>query len=119
MNHETNQEIRSEDERVTEERVASLGSLADEVEANLRKYVILPDENCYVATTLWTIHTHFMKQFDTTPRLAVISAEMGSGKSRLLEVVSAMSRNSMMSASTTPAVLFRSIDKQRDCRAGR
>ena len=86
-----------------------LGDVLDEVHAALTKYVSFPDEHCAFVVTVWIAHTHFIEQFETTPRLAVLSPEPGSGKSRLLEVIKELSVNAHLSASTTASSTFRSI----------
>jgi hypothetical protein len=58
----------------------------DLVESYLSRFVAYPSEHALVAHTLWIAHTHLMEEFDTTPRLAFMSAEPMSGKTRALEV---------------------------------
>ncbi len=60
--------------------------LLDDVESFLSRFVIYPGEAERVAHVLWIAHTWFMDAFDSTPRLAFLSPEPGSGKSRALEV---------------------------------
>lgn len=59
--------------------------------------------------TLWAAHTHMIEHFATTPRLAVLSPEPESGKSRLLEILDLLSSNSSMSISPSVAVTFRRL----------
>jgi hypothetical protein len=73
------------------------------------RYVAFPNEAAAVAWTLWVGHTHLIHHFDSTPRLAVISAEKQSGKTRLLEVTETVVPRPLRSASVTAAVIFRSI----------
>ena len=58
----------------------------DLVEIFLRRFVIYPSEHALVAHVLWIGHTHFMEVWDTSPRLAFMSAEKESGKTRALEI---------------------------------
>jgi len=58
----------------------------DLVESYLRRFVAYPSEHALVAHTLWVAHTHLMQHWDTTPRLAFMSAEKASGKTRAMEV---------------------------------
>ena len=60
----------------------------DLVESYLRRFVSYPSEHALVAHVLWIAHCHMFDRFDTTPRLAFMSAEKESGKSRALEVTS-------------------------------
>jgi hypothetical protein len=71
------------------------------------RYVAFPNEAAAVAWTLWVGHTHLIHHFDSTPRLAVISAEKQSGKTRLLEVTETVVPRPLRSASVTAAVIFR------------
>src|SRR4051794_30664193 len=57
-----------------------------DVEAFLARFVIYPSEAARVAHVLWIGHAWFMDEWDSTPRIAFLSPEPGSGKSRALEV---------------------------------
>jgi hypothetical protein len=58
----------------------------DQVEMYLRRFVAYPSEHALVAHVLWIAHTHLLDEFDTTARLAFMSEEPQSGKTRALEV---------------------------------
>lgn len=60
--------------------------LLDEVHAFLGRFVSYPSEYAHVAHSLWIAHTHLMDAFESTPRIAFLSPEPSSGKSRALEV---------------------------------
>lgn len=62
-------------------------ALLDEVETFHRRFNIFPTEAAYVAVVLWDAHAHLIDCFETTPRVAFLSPEPGSGKSRALEIV--------------------------------
>ena len=49
--------------------------LLDEVYKFLRAYVAFPSAAAAVAVTLWAVHTHLVAQFESTPRLALLSPE--------------------------------------------
>ncbi|MCY9787323.1 DUF3631 domain-containing protein [Nocardiopsis sp. EMB25] len=83
--------------------------LLDEVEAFLRRFVAFPSEAAAVATTLWAAHAHLLEGFDSTPRLAFLSPEPGSGKTRALEILETLVPNPMLAVNATPAALFRAI----------
>jgi hypothetical protein len=55
------------------------------------RYVALPSEHEAVAIALWVAHAHLldrlMHRYETSPLLAVTSAEMRSGKSRVLDTL--------------------------------
>ena len=54
---------------------------------------------------------HFMDEWDTTPRLAFMSAEKASGKTRALEVTALLVPTPILSISTSPAAIIRLIAK--------
>ncbi|MEL6362892.1 MAG: DUF3631 domain-containing protein [Pseudomonadota bacterium] len=84
----------------------------DAAEAFIRRFCALPDEHAYVAVALWTAHAHCAEYFHTSPRLAFLSAEPGSGKSRALEVCAALSPSPMFCFSASPAAVFRTLAEE-------
>ena len=81
----------------------------DLVEGVCRRYVLYPSEHAVVAHVLWIAHTHMMERWDTTPRIAFMSAEKESGKTRALEVTSLLVPTPIMSISASPAAIVRLI----------
>lgn len=73
------------------------------------RFVAYPDNEAHVGHTLWIAHTHMMDAWDSTPRLAVLSPEPGSGKSRVLEVTELLVPRAVESVNVTPAYLFRKV----------
>ncbi len=66
----------------------SPGEIADALErlvGYLRRYVAFPSEHEAVAIALWVAHAWVVETFETSPILAITSAEMRSGKTRLLD----------------------------------
>lgn len=84
------------------------------VDEHLTRFVAYPSPHARTAHTLWIAHTHFMDKWDNTPRIAFLSAEPGSGKSRALEVTEPMVPKPILSVSTTPAFMFRRISELGD-----
>ncbi|MER7154525.1 DUF3631 domain-containing protein [Streptomyces lydicus] len=84
-------------------------ALLDEVERFHRRFNVFPHEAAYVAVTLWDAHAHLLDCFDSTPRLAFLSPEPGSGKSRALEVVETLVPAPMTAVNASAAALFRSV----------
>lgn len=74
---------------VLETAVASnpLAEYLSTIEAFCRRYVAFPSRHEPVAIALWVAHAHLVDQFETSPPLAITSAEMRSGKTRLLDVL--------------------------------
>ncbi|MFE9931747.1 DUF3631 domain-containing protein [Streptomyces sp. NPDC005533] len=84
-------------------------ALLDEVEAFHRRFNIFPREGAYVAVALWDAHAHLLDAFDSTPRIAFLSPEPGSGKSRALEIMETLVPNKMAAVDASPSALFRSV----------
>ncbi|MBT2369534.1 DUF3631 domain-containing protein [Streptomyces sp. ISL-10] len=84
-------------------------ALLDEVEAFHRRFNVFPSEAAYVAVALWDAHTHLLDCFDSTPRLAFLSPEPGSGKSRALEIVETLVPRPMVAVNASAAALFRAV----------
>ena len=61
------------------------------------------------AHTLWIAHTHLMDCWESTPRIAFLSPEPGSGKTRALEVTEPLVPRPVHAINTTPAYLFRKV----------
>ncbi|MFC8289815.1 DUF3631 domain-containing protein [Streptomyces sp. NPDC057242] len=84
-------------------------TLLDEVEAFHRRFNVFPREAAYVAVALWDAHAHLLDAFDSTPRLAFLSPEPGSGKSRALEIVETLVPKPMVAVNASAAALFRAV----------
>ena len=81
----------------------------DDVRAFIGRFCALPTEHAYTAATLWAAHAHVLDAFDSTPRLAFLSPEPGSGKTRALEILTLLVPWPMHAVNATPAALFRSV----------
>ncbi|MHC0431495.1 DUF3631 domain-containing protein [Streptomyces sp. O3] len=84
-------------------------ALLDEVEAFHRRFNVFPREAAYIAVALWDAHAHLLDCFDSTPRLAFLSPEPGSGKSRALEIVETLVPRPLAAVDASAAALFRSV----------
>lgn len=97
-----------------EREQAGIGvDLLHDVELHLARYIAYPGEAERVAHTLWVAHAHHLDAFESTPRLAFLSPEPGSGKTRALEVTDTLVPGPMHVLSASPAALFRSLAKGR------
>jgi hypothetical protein len=83
--------------------------LLDAVHAFYGRFVAYPSEHAHVAHTLWTAHTHLMDAFESTPRIAFLSPEPSSGKTRALEITVLLVPLPVEAINVTPAYLFRKI----------
>src|SRR5262249_13789413 len=68
-----------------------------------------PSAHAQLAHTLWIAHTHAMAAWESTPRIAFLSPEPGSGKTRALEVTELLAPRPVEAVNTTPAYLFRKV----------
>lgn len=67
--------------------VETLADYLGAVERFVLRYVAFPSEHEPVAIACWVAHAHLVDLFETSPLLAVTSAEMRSGKTRTLDVI--------------------------------
>ena len=81
----------------------------DEVAAFIGPYLAFPSEHCLPVVTLWAAHTHAAAAFYVTPRLVLDSAEPGSGKTRVLELLNLVCQEPEMILSPTTAAIFRML----------
>ncbi|WUD73806.1 DUF3631 domain-containing protein [Streptomyces sp. NBC_00510] len=84
-------------------------ALLSEVEAFHRRFNVFPLEAAYVAVVLWDAHAHLLDCFDATPRLAFLSPEPASGKSRALEIVETLVPYPMVAVNASASALFRAV----------
>jgi Protein of unknown function (DUF3631) len=79
------------------------------VEGFLGRFVAYPSEHARVAHALWIVHTHLMDRWESTPRIAFLSAEPASGKTRALEVTELLVPHPVCAVNVSPAYLFRKV----------
>jgi hypothetical protein len=83
--------------------------ILDAVDAFLRRYVAYPSDHARAAHTLWIAHTHLMPVWDSTPRLAFLSPEPASGKTRALEVTELLVPRPVEAVSVSAPYIFRKV----------
>jgi hypothetical protein len=91
--------------------IADGAALLDEVQAFVRRFCAFPDEAALNAVTLWVVLSHMVSNFHVVPRLALLSPEPASGKTRVLEVLDLLVPRSMFCLSASPAAIFRTLSK--------
>ncbi len=84
-------------------------SLLTDVYGFLGRFVAYPSEEAHIAHTLWVAHAHGMDAWETTPRLAFLSPEPASGKTRALEITELLVPNPVLAINVTPTYLFRKV----------
>src|SRR5215471_5976687 len=87
----------------------SLAQLLDDVHGFLGRFVIYPSIEAHDAHVLWIVHTHIMEAWESTPRIAFLSPEPASGKTRALEVAELLVPNPVEAVNVSPAYLFRKV----------
>ncbi|MFI7134201.1 DUF3631 domain-containing protein [Nonomuraea sp. NPDC050153] len=88
--------------------------ILDQVEGFIRPYLALPSVHARVAIVLWTAHTYAAKEFYVTPRLILDSAEAGSGKTRVLELMALLVYKPELLLSPTTAAIFRMLADEEE-----
>jgi hypothetical protein len=84
-------------------------ALLDEVQAAIRKHIILSDDAA-VGITLWIVASHLFNEFFIFPRLRIRSPVKGCGKSTLLDVFECLVNKPFLVGGTSAAPLFRMIE---------
>ncbi len=98
------------DELATERtQVLDGADLLDNVLGYLQMFVAYPSPEAAIAHALWIMHTHLMAAWESTPRIAFLSPEPGSGKTRALEITETLVPRPVEAINVTPAYLFRKV----------
>jgi hypothetical protein len=86
-----------------------MNSIFDDVYKFLGRYASYPSEHAKVSHVLWIAHTYLIDKFYTTPRLTILSAEKGSGKTRILDLTEVLVLHPSPSVNMSPAALWTEI----------
>ncbi len=86
--------------------------LLDQVAAILEKYVVFPSRASVYAIALWILHTWSIDASDYTPRLIIRSPAPRCGKSRVLEILTALCRRALPSSNTSSAMIYRVVEAE-------
>jgi hypothetical protein len=89
-------------------------ALLEEIASYLARYIAYPTSHALTAHVLWIAHTYVLSCFDTTPRIAFLSVEPGSGKSRALEVTAGLVPDPVHTVNASIAYLFRKIGENEE-----
>jgi hypothetical protein len=103
------QRAQDEQSAVKPDPNADGAALLEDVAAFLTHFVVYPSEHAHVAHTLWIAHTHLMDVWDSTPRIAFLSPERETGKTRALEVTELMVPRPVMAFNASASFLFRRV----------
>ena len=75
-----------------DEKESSLLETLNDLRVFISRFCAFPSEHCLVAVTLWAAAAHIVQHLYTTPRLALLSPEAASGKTRVLEILDTLVR---------------------------
>lgn len=88
-------------------------AVLDDVARFVGRYVAFPSPHCLTVVVLWAAHTHAKPgTWYVTPRLVLDSAEPGSGKTRVLELLALLVLRPEMTISATVAAIFRMLAEE-------
>lgn len=73
------------------------------------RFIAPPSLDALIGLVTWVAHTHLMDAWESTPRLLVCSAEPGSGKTRVLELLATLTPRAVEAVNVTPSYLFRKM----------
>lgn len=90
-------------------QTAPVAQPLDDVLAYLKRFVAYPSAHAAVAHALWVVHAHLMDAWVSTPRIAFLSPEPGSGKSRALEACELLVPRPVNAVNVSVAYLFRKV----------
>lgn len=92
------------------EEYGTLKDLHAALREHIQKYVFLEDDRFYDVAIVYVLMSWVFDRFNTVPYLRVIG-DMGTGKSRFLEVIGKLCNRSMMaSGSISMAAVYRTLD---------
>lgn len=92
------------------EEYGTVTDLYHQIREHIQKYVLIEDTRFYDVATGYILMTWVFDRFNTVPYLRVVG-DLGTGKSRFLEVVGKLCNRTMMaSGSISVAAVFRTID---------
>lgn len=83
--------------------------IATKVQAHIEQFVAFNNPHHSRVLSLWALHTWVFDAFRITPYLYVSSIDPGAGKTTLMKVMSGLVRDPNMTASVSPASLYRSL----------
>jgi hypothetical protein len=82
-------------------------AVLDDVHEYLTRFVSYPSEHASIGHALWCGHTHLLQAFESTGRIAFLSAEPESGKTRALEASEPLVCRPISTVNASASYLFR------------
>ncbi|MEK7662168.1 MAG: hypothetical protein AAB355_01530 [Patescibacteria group bacterium] len=93
-----------------QEEYGSMSDLYQEIRSHIKKYVVLEDPRFYDVAVGYVLMTWVYDRFNTVPYLRVVG-DLGTGKSRFLDVIGKLCNRSLMASSISPAAIYRTLDQ--------
>lgn len=90
-------------------RTANAYECYAKIKEHIKRFIIFQDHTLYDFLTIWTIGTYMYRLFRYYPYIW-INADKGSGKTKVMEVISPLAFNSIITANQTQASIFRTVD---------
>ncbi|BAI97994.1 hypothetical protein SJA_C1-31600 [Sphingobium indicum UT26S] len=100
------------DEMQADAASVDAAGLLNRIHAFTRRFICYPSDHASTSHVLWIAHTHLMEAWFSTPRLAVLSPEPGSGKSRVLEITAMLVPNPLLSVNSSAAYILWKVSDQ-------
>lgn len=83
--------------------------LLNRIREYANRFICYPSDSAGISHVLWAAHTHLMDAWETTPRLAFLSAEPGSGKSMAMRITALLAPLALEAANASTASLIRAL----------
>jgi Protein of unknown function (DUF3631) len=100
---------KKQNKRSKQTEAVPLARVLDDIHDFLGRFIIYPSKEAHDAHVLWIAHTHIMDAWESTPRLAFLSPEPASGKTRALEISELLVPNPVEAVNMSPAYIFRKV----------
>jgi putative DNA primase/helicase len=86
-------------------------ALLDDIRSFLGRFIVA-DDPALDAVTLWIAFTYLLDAAETSPRLAILSPTKRCGKTRLLDLLNALTCRPVCASNLSPSTIFRTIDAE-------
>lgn len=117
MSERTNEQIAVEAEEILRNEgflpTDDIGTVLDQVEAYIRRFVIFHSDHAPAALALWVLHAHCIDAADHTPYMKIHSPQPESGKSLTLEVLNELVPRPLLVIEPSEAVVYREVDANK------
>src|SRR6516162_9064440 len=94
---------------VSPSSIQAISDILDSIYTFAGRFIAYPSEHDHAAHSLWCAHTHLMDSWESTPRLAFLSAEPKSGKTRALEITELLVPFPVETVNVSPAYIFHKV----------